>query len=38
MAAWPFPYQTLDVEVVRNYGHQAYYRARAAAMARSMAS
>jgi hypothetical protein len=25
MAAWPFPYQTLEVEVVRNYGHQAYY-------------
>lgn len=25
MAAWPYPYQALDVEVVRNYGHQAYY-------------
>ncbi|HSQ74114.1 MAG TPA: C-GCAxxG-C-C family (seleno)protein [Bacteroidota bacterium] len=24
-AAWPYPYQTLDIEVVRNYGHQAYY-------------
>jgi hypothetical protein len=22
---WPYPYQTLDIEVVRNYGHQAYY-------------
>ena len=25
MVAWPYPYQALDVEVVRNYGHQAYY-------------
>ncbi len=24
-ATWPYPYQTLDVEVVRNYGHQAFY-------------
>jgi hypothetical protein len=23
--AWPYPYQTLDIEVVRNYGHQAFY-------------
>jgi hypothetical protein len=23
--AWPFPYQALDIEVVRNYAHQAYY-------------
>ncbi len=24
-APWPWPYQALDVEVVRNYGHEAYY-------------
>ncbi len=24
-STWPYPYQALDVEVVRNYGHQAYY-------------
>lgn len=23
--AWPFPYQQLDIEVVRNYGHQAFW-------------
>lgn len=25
MTAWPYPYQTLDVEKVRKYGHDLYY-------------